>query len=95
MGMPKAKLPFGPELMLPRVVRLLQDVVGPIVVVAAPGQELPELPAEVITTRDEREGRGPLQGLHAGLIAIQNRVDAVFATSCDVPLLPASVCEGG
>jgi molybdopterin-guanine dinucleotide biosynthesis protein A len=33
-----------------------------------------------------------LQGLHAGLLAIQAQVDAVFATSCDVPLLqPAFV----
>ena len=92
MGMPKATLPFGPELMLPRVVRLFQEVVEPIVVVAAPGQDLPELPSDVITTRDEREGRGPLQGLHAGLLAVPDRVDAVFATSCDVPLLqPAFV----
>jgi len=92
MGMPKATLPFGPELMLQRVVRLLRDVVHPIVVVAAPGQELPELPGDVISTGDEREGRGPLQGLHAGLLAMQDRVDAAFATSCDVPLLqPAFV----
>ncbi|MBP85302.1 MAG: molybdopterin-guanine dinucleotide biosynthesis protein MobA [Planctomycetaceae bacterium] len=92
MGMAKATLPFGPELMLQRVVRLLQKVVRPIVVVAAATQELPELPSDILTTRDEREGRGPLQGLHAGLLALQDRVEAVFATSCDVPLLqPAFV----
>ena len=45
MGVPKATLPFGPETMLQRVVRLLGTVVSPIVVVAARGQELaPELP---------------------------------------------------
>ena len=49
MGRDKASLPFGPELMLQRVVRLLGEVVDPrkIVVVAAPGQSLPELPAGV------------------------------------------------
>ena len=73
MGLPKATLPFGPELMLQRVVRLLQEVVHPIVVVAAPGQEVPALPGDVILTADEREGRGPLQGLHAGLLAIGDR----------------------
>src|SRR5437764_13948831 len=70
MGSPKATLPFGPELMLQRVVRLLGSVVRPIIVVAAPGQELPPLPADVIVARDEREQRGPLEGLAAGLAAV-------------------------
>ena len=92
MGLPKATLPFGPELMLQRVVRLLAQVVSPIVVVAAPDQELPPLGAEVLVTRDEREGRGPLQGLLAGLTAIAPQAEAAYATSCDVPLLaPAFV----
>ena len=40
MGAPKLALPFGPETMLARVVRLLGEACRPIVVVAAPGQEL-------------------------------------------------------
>ena len=87
MGMSKALLPFGPETMLQRVVRILNDVVTPIVAVAAAEQELPELPREVIVTRDEREGRGPLEGLRAGLKALPEHVDAAYVTSCDVPLL--------
>jgi molybdopterin-guanine dinucleotide biosynthesis protein A len=87
MGSPKALLPFGPETMLQRVVRLLADVVSPIVVVAAPDQSLPDLPRQVIVTRDEREGRGPLEGLRAGLKALPAHVDAAYVTSCDVPLL--------
>lgn len=87
MGTSKALLPFGPETMLQRVVRVLGDVVDPIVVVAAPGQELPPLPPAVIVTHDEREGRGPLEGLRAGLAALPERLDAAYATSCDVPLL--------
>jgi molybdenum cofactor guanylyltransferase len=87
MGMSKALLPFGPETMLQRVVRILNDVVAPIVAVAAAEQELPELPREVIVTRDEREGRGPLEGLRAGLKALPEHVDAAYVTSCDVPLL--------
>jgi molybdopterin-guanine dinucleotide biosynthesis protein A len=87
MGTPKALLPFGPETMLQRVVRLLADVVSPIVVVAAADQPLPELPRQVIVTRDEQEGRGPLEGLRAGLKALPAIVDAAYVTSCDVPLL--------
>ena len=62
-------------------------MVEPIVAVAAADQDLPELPADVIVTRDEREGRGPLEGLRAGLKALPAHVDAAYVTSCDVPLL--------
>jgi molybdopterin-guanine dinucleotide biosynthesis protein A len=85
-------LPFGGELLLTRVLRLLGEVVSPIVVVAAPNQDLPLLASSVVLARDEREGSGPLEGLRAGLRAMQGRADAVYATSCDVPLLvPAFV----
>ena len=87
MGSSKALLPFGNETMLQRVVRILSQVVGPIVVVAAIDQELPALPRDIIVTRDEREGRGPLEGLRAGLRALPADVDTAYVTSCDVPLL--------
>lgn len=94
MGTSKAMLPFGPETMLQRVVRLLGSEVEPIVVVAAREQELPELPAGVIVTRDERESRGPLEGLRAGLKALPASANAAYVTSCDVPLLaPAFVAR--
>ncbi|MSR57439.1 MAG: molybdenum cofactor guanylyltransferase [Planctomycetaceae bacterium] len=87
MGRPKAWLPFGDELMLQRVVRILSDVVSPIVVVAAADQKLPPLPAGVRIARDEHEALGPLAGLAAGLAALRGEVDAAYASSCDVPLL--------
>lgn len=87
MGAPKALLKFGPETMLQRVVRLLGSVVDPIVVVAARDQVLPGLPETVIVARDEREQRGPLEGLRAGLRALPETADAAYVTSCDVPLL--------
>src|SRR5947208_596312 len=92
MGTAKALLPFGPELMLQRVVRLVGEVVGPIVVVAAPGQELPPLGDEVTIVRDRRENHGPLEGLAVGLAALPAAITAAYVTSCDVPLLrPAFV----
>jgi molybdenum cofactor guanylyltransferase len=87
MGSPKALLPFGSETMLQRVVRLLGEVVSPMVVVAAVDQELPPLPRDVIVARDEREARGPLEGLRAGLNALPADVERAYVTSCDVPLL--------
>ncbi len=94
MGTAKLALPFGPELMLQRIVRLLGEICRPIVVVAAPDQALPELPADVIIARDRREGRGPLEGLSAGLAALPANVEAAYVTGCDVPLLvPAFVAR--
>ena len=87
MGSPKALLPFGPETMLQRVVRLLGSVVTPIVVVSARDQALPLLPGYVRIVRDDREGRGPLEGLRAGLTALPASAEAAYVTSCDVPLL--------
>jgi molybdenum cofactor guanylyltransferase len=93
MGTAKALLPFGHETMLQRVVRILGTVASPIVVVAADGQELPPLPASVTVTHDEREGRGPLEGLRAGLKALPGDADAAYVTSCDVPLLVPGFVE--
>src|SRR5258707_10287503 len=92
MGRPKAWLPFAGELMLPRVARILGEVVSPLVVVAAPDQEVPPLPVEITIVRDEEKGRGPLQGLAAGLNALRSRADVAYVSSCDVPFLqPAFV----
>jgi molybdopterin-guanine dinucleotide biosynthesis protein A len=93
MGTSKAALPFGPESMLQRVVRLLGTVVSPIVVVAARDQVLPGLPEKIIVARDEHEARGPLEGLRAGLKALPAHVDAAYVTSCDVPLLVTAFVE--
>src|SRR5262245_6026051 len=87
MGQPKAWLPVAGEAMLARVVRVLGEAVSPIVVVAAPDQELPAMPGDVAIVRDEAKDRGPLQGLAAGLSALQGTVDGVYASSCDVPFL--------
>jgi molybdopterin-guanine dinucleotide biosynthesis protein A len=93
MGVAKATLPFGGETMLQRVVRLLGTTVSPIVVVAAREQVLPELPEGVIVTRDEREAKGPLEGLRAGLSALPASADIAYVTSCDVPLLVPGFVE--
>jgi molybdopterin-guanine dinucleotide biosynthesis protein A len=92
MGLPKATLPFGNETLLTRVVRIVSSVVQPVVVVAAADQPLPPLPPQTLVTRDELPGRGPLQGMAAGLSALPHRVTAAYVTGCDVPLLvPAFV----
>lgn len=87
MGRPKAWLPFGPERLLQRVVRIVGEAAAPIVVVAAPGQDLPPLPPGVSIVFDDVPGRGPVVGLAAGLAALDARVMLAFATAVDAPLL--------
>ena len=98
MGRAKAWLPFGGEFMLARVVRLVREAVDPVVVVAAPGQDVPPLPPGVEVIRDEAEGHGPLAGLAAGLAALEGACEAAYLSACDVPLLRAAfvrrVAEG-
>lgn len=91
MGSPKAWLPFGGELLLQRVVRVIGEAAGPIVVVAAPEQEVPPLPPEVSVVRDAVRGRGPLQGIAAGMEALAPELHAVFVSSTDVPFLHAAL----
>lgn len=93
MGVPKATLAFGSETMLQRVVRILGTVVSPVIVVAARDQPLPELPKDVAVARDEREAKGPLEGIRAGLTALPESIDAAYITSCDVPLLVPAFVE--
>jgi len=87
MGQPKAWLAFGPERMLQRIVRVVGEAARPVVVVAARGQTLPDLPREIRVVHDSLEGRGPLQALEAGLTALGDEVTHVYATATDVPFL--------
>lgn len=76
--------------MLARVVRILLATVSPVVVVASPGQEVPQLPNDVRILYDDQEHLGPLAGLAVGLRALVGEVDAAFVSSCDVPLLSSA-----
>ena len=87
MGRPKFSLPFGEEVLLQRVCRILSEVVSPIAVVAAADQDLPPLPDELLIVRDEYDSLGPLAGIATGLDALREQADAAFVTSCDAPLL--------
>ena len=95
MGSDKATLPFGPEVLLQRVVQLVGEVVDPraMVIVASRDQVLPPLPDAVQMVRDDSEYPGPLAALATGLRALGNRADAVFATGCDLPLLVPALVE--
>ncbi len=85
MGRSKGWLPFGDEVLLQRITRIVAGACSPVVVVAAKSQALPALPHNVVIVNDERLNCGPLAGLESGMKAIE--CEDFFVTSCDVPLL--------
>ncbi|MEX2291226.1 MAG: NTP transferase domain-containing protein [Mycobacteriales bacterium] len=93
MGSSKAGLEWHGSTLLRRVVGVLaRGVDGPVLVVRAAGQQLPPIPPSVEVIDDAEQGRGPLQGLAAGLGALAGQAEAAFVCSTDLPFLhPAFV----
>ena len=93
MGEPKAGLEWHGSTLLRRVTGLAaRGVDGPVVVVRAPGQDLPALPASVEVVEDTASAHGPLEGIATGLEALHERATHAFVCSTDLPLLhPAYV----
>lgn len=88
MGTPKAELEWHGSTLLRRTLGVLaRSVDGPLIVVRAAGQPLPELPARVDIVEDPEEGLGPLQGIAAGLTALAGRAQTAFVCSTDLPFL--------
>ena len=87
MGRPKPWLPWGKTTLLDHVAsRLAPCSPRPVILVAAPAQELPPIRVPVEVVRDRREAQGPLQGIAEALAAADHLgCQGVFITSCDVP----------
>lgn len=93
MGTAKAALEWHGSTLLGRTLGVLaRSVDGPLVVVRAAGQPLPEISSQVELVDDPVPGRGPLQGIAAGLAALAGRAPKAFVCSTDLPFLhPAFV----
>jgi molybdenum cofactor guanylyltransferase len=82
----------GHTTMVEHVVSIVGQRCEPVFVVAAPGQSLPELPAQVV--RDDVRGVGPLlaiaRGLHA---AAEAGAERAFLCSVDVPFLTTDLID--
>jgi len=95
MGSPKAALDWHGSTLLRRVTGIVaRSLDGPVIVVSAPGQALPALDRAVEVVADEREGRGPVQGIATGLAAIADRAEIAYVSSTDVPLLHPAFVRG-
>ena len=64
--------------------------VSEVVVVAAPGQELPPLPTEVRRQDDPIRSEGPLCGMQVGLEALAATCRYAFVTGCDSPFITSA-----
>ena len=98
MGAAKAGLEWHGSTLLRRTVGIVgRATEGPVVVVRAAGQPLPALPAGTIVVDDPRPGLGPVQGIAAGLAALEalgspGAPAFAFVSSTDLPFLhPAFV----
>lgn len=83
MGTPKALLLFDGEPLIVHVVATLRQLFAEIVVVAAPGQDLPSMPVTLV--RDDVAYQGPVGGICYGLRAGGGEVS--FVTACDSAFL--------
>lgn len=89
MGTGKAGLAWEGTTLLGRIVAVLLAAAGEVVVVRAPGQAMPPLPDGVRVADDARDGRGPLEGMRAGLGALRDRDAVAFVCAVDMPFIEA------
>ncbi|WP_167100113.1 molybdenum cofactor guanylyltransferase [Mycobacterium sp. DL592] len=94
MGRDKATLPHpsAATTMVEHTVEVLSARCAPVFVIAAPGQALPALPAEVL--RDEVRGVGPLLATGRGLRAAADAgLERAFVSAVDMPFLSVEVID--
>ncbi len=92
MGRDKATLLYEGVTLLERTVSTVSQRCSPVLVIAAPGQPLPPVQAEVL--RDEARGVGPLLATGRGLrAAAAAGVELAFVCAVDMPLLDAALID--
>jgi molybdenum cofactor guanylyltransferase len=89
MDRDKATLDWHGRPLLRHVVDQLASL-SPLIVLAGPEQQLPELPLAVKISRDPLPFQGPLVALRNGLSEL-NSSDAAFVTGCDYPFVSSAV----
>lgn len=92
MGRDKATLMFDGSTLVERVVSIVASRCAPVFVIAAPGQPLPDLPAQVL--RDEVRGVGPLVATGRGLRAVAAAgAKSAFVCAVDMPFLSTDLID--
>jgi molybdopterin-guanine dinucleotide biosynthesis protein A len=92
MGRDKATLIVNGSTLVEQAVATLGSRCSPVFVIAAPGQPLPDVPAEVL--RDEVRGVGPLLATGRGLRAAADAGhEWAFVCAVDMPYLTADLID--
>ena len=92
MGRDKATLKYDGTTLLERTVSTVSPRCSPVFVIAAPGQPLPAVDAQVL--RDEVGGVGPLLATGRGLRAAADAgLEVAFVCAVDMPLLDAELID--
>lgn len=92
MGRDKATLEFDGSTFVERAVTMLGVRCAPVFVVAAPGQPLPALDADVL--RDDVRGVGPLLATARGLRAAADAgMERAFVCAVDMPYLTVDLID--
>ncbi len=87
LGRDKASLYLNGEPLLHRTIFRLEQLSNEIIIVLAPGQQVPVLPdsPRIRIVTDTLSGKGPLIGIYSALQA--SRDDRCLAVACDMPFL--------
>ncbi|HYP94829.1 MAG TPA: molybdenum cofactor guanylyltransferase [Mycobacterium sp.] len=92
MGRDKAGVQYEGTTLLERAVSIVSPRCSPVFVIAAPGQPLPTVEAEVL--RDEVRGVGPLLATGRGLRAAADAgLELAFVCAVDMPLLDVDLID--
>lgn len=97
MGSDKALLPFGDEMLLERLIRVVNPLTDQIVVMLSQMLELPEAFQQkqptVMIGRDREKEQGPMQGIADALEFLPDSIQYAFVLSCDLPFLTTEWLE--
>jgi molybdopterin-guanine dinucleotide biosynthesis protein A len=92
MGRDKATLPYHGSTLVEHIVDVVSQRCTPVFVIAAPGQSIPALNAEVL--RDDVRGVGPLVATGRGLrAAAEAGVQWAFVCAVDMPFIDAALID--
>ncbi len=92
MGRDKATLPYLGSTLVEHAVSVVKQRCAPVFVIAAPGQRIPSVDAEVL--RDDVRGVGPLVATARGLrAAAEAGVPWAFVCAVDMPFLDAALID--
>src|SRR5689334_22984347 len=91
MGTDKAALDWHGMPLLTRIAGIASRDFAPVVVVGGPREALPP---GVVAAVDRRPGRGPLEGIAAGLRAMAGRAGAAIVVSADAPFVHPAFLHG-